>query len=578
VYGAALIILLIALGGVIAYVGDMVGRRVGRQRLTLFGLRPKHTSVIIAVITGIIVVGTTLATLIIVDNDFREMLLDYDSVKSELVATQGNLTRTQEKLRGVVEELNLKLQELDEKQSKIDELQASIQPLEEKIDRLHLEIQEKTSKNQELQTVNEQLSRQVDELDSKVKLKEEALQEAEQNLQLAMQRLREVEKSYEGTSQQLLEAQAELKQASDELGRIKSELETTRSELEKKKDELQGAQHQIRELEKDRSELQTQMDNLIREKKNLEDQRAQLIGERDLLRIDRDQLLTEKAGLEDEVESLRGRIESLNAQIDSLNGEISKLTEERNRLTQDISNLSAKYEELWEKYDLSRLTFGTLYEQLLLGTVQGRIWGVKGALIDNWVVGAGDTETLQQHLDSLARRVERVWNKGFQVLEPDLSAARRIVSEASDKVLVRAILAENVYEDDRLTKVVRVNLEVRNRTRLFEKGEIVAYAQSPIDPRESDAYEIMETLSKIGQSARQKAIDLGMYVFPDGTVGVDTSDSVDATVRKVLELSEPVRLYLKADEDVFNTDGPIKWSFDFFTETYWKSRLEQHLK
>ncbi|MGB4529751.1 MAG: DUF3084 domain-containing protein, partial [Bacillota bacterium] len=50
-YGAALIILLILLGGVIAYVGDVVGRRVGRQRLTLFGLRPKHTSVVVAVIT-----------------------------------------------------------------------------------------------------------------------------------------------------------------------------------------------------------------------------------------------------------------------------------------------------------------------------------------------------------------------------------------------------------------------------------------------------------------------------------------------------------------------------------------------
>jgi hypothetical protein len=52
-------ILLIAgiamIAGSIAYVGDRVGHQVGRRRLSLFGLRPKYTSTIVAVATGMLI-------------------------------------------------------------------------------------------------------------------------------------------------------------------------------------------------------------------------------------------------------------------------------------------------------------------------------------------------------------------------------------------------------------------------------------------------------------------------------------------------------------------------------------------
>jgi hypothetical protein len=50
--GILLIIVITIVAGLIAYAGDRVGHRVGRARLTLFGLRPKHTSTIVAVATG----------------------------------------------------------------------------------------------------------------------------------------------------------------------------------------------------------------------------------------------------------------------------------------------------------------------------------------------------------------------------------------------------------------------------------------------------------------------------------------------------------------------------------------------
>jgi Protein of unknown function (DUF3084) len=53
--GLLVVVIIIVLAGGIAYVGDRVGHQVGRKRLTLFGLRPKYTSTIVAVGTGMLI-------------------------------------------------------------------------------------------------------------------------------------------------------------------------------------------------------------------------------------------------------------------------------------------------------------------------------------------------------------------------------------------------------------------------------------------------------------------------------------------------------------------------------------------
>ena len=62
-YGVYLIVVLVLVGGAIAYIGDRIGRSVGRRRLTIFGLRPKHTSVMITVLTGLCIVAASIGTM-----------------------------------------------------------------------------------------------------------------------------------------------------------------------------------------------------------------------------------------------------------------------------------------------------------------------------------------------------------------------------------------------------------------------------------------------------------------------------------------------------------------------------------
>jgi outer membrane murein-binding lipoprotein Lpp len=64
VRGSGTTLLIMAVAGAIAYVGDRVGHQVGRRRLTLFGIRPRYTSTIVAIGTGMLIaLGVTLIAL-----------------------------------------------------------------------------------------------------------------------------------------------------------------------------------------------------------------------------------------------------------------------------------------------------------------------------------------------------------------------------------------------------------------------------------------------------------------------------------------------------------------------------------
>lgn len=61
------ILALIAVSGFIAWFGDLLGRKMGKKRLSIFGMRPRHTAIFMTTITGMIIsaiaIGTLLSTL-----------------------------------------------------------------------------------------------------------------------------------------------------------------------------------------------------------------------------------------------------------------------------------------------------------------------------------------------------------------------------------------------------------------------------------------------------------------------------------------------------------------------------------
>ncbi|NLW59280.1 MAG: DUF3084 domain-containing protein [Firmicutes bacterium] len=100
-YGIVLVVTIALLGGVIAFLGDRIGMKVGKKRLSLCGLRPKYTSMIITVVTGVLIAGTTLLLLTLVSNDVRTALFRMKSLQTELAATRQDLDGAEARLRQV---------------------------------------------------------------------------------------------------------------------------------------------------------------------------------------------------------------------------------------------------------------------------------------------------------------------------------------------------------------------------------------------------------------------------------------------------------------------------------------------
>ena len=105
--GIAMFLVLIIMGGVIAFLGDKIGSKVGKKRLSLFGLRPKYTSIIVTIISGILISFLTIAALAVVNENVRVALF--------------GLSRLQERMANLNQEIEVKNKELEEGKQQLKE-------------------------------------------------------------------------------------------------------------------------------------------------------------------------------------------------------------------------------------------------------------------------------------------------------------------------------------------------------------------------------------------------------------------------------------------------------------------------
>lgn len=77
------VIILMIVSGVIAYIGDLLGTYVGKRRLTIFGLRPRFTALIVAITTGILITVLTLAVAATLSEDVKIALFSVNQLMEE---------------------------------------------------------------------------------------------------------------------------------------------------------------------------------------------------------------------------------------------------------------------------------------------------------------------------------------------------------------------------------------------------------------------------------------------------------------------------------------------------------------
>ncbi|MFM7362690.1 MAG: DUF3084 domain-containing protein [Cyanobium sp.] len=97
--GWLLILALLVLGGVLSTLGDRLGSKVGKARLSLFNLRPRKTAVVITALTGALISAVSLALMLLVSERLRVGLFELDQIQERLQTSRAALESSQAELR-----------------------------------------------------------------------------------------------------------------------------------------------------------------------------------------------------------------------------------------------------------------------------------------------------------------------------------------------------------------------------------------------------------------------------------------------------------------------------------------------
>ena len=187
-FGIRLIFLLAVLGGVIAFIADKLGSKIGKKKLRIFGLRPHDTSVLLTVLSGVLISLFSMGILAVSSESARTALFGMEKLQKELQQLNTE--------KGTVEE----------------EYNKAMESLQEK---------------------NEAIAG----LDLKIKESNAAQAAAEKSLQQANENLSAVRGQYQETQGALVTARSEVQSLTEARDKLNAEIDSLKQET---KDLQQG--------------------------------------------------------------------------------------------------------------------------------------------------------------------------------------------------------------------------------------------------------------------------------------------------------------------------------------------------
>ncbi|AKG24066.1 DUF3084 domain-containing protein [Calothrix sp. 336/3] len=297
--GYILIVAILILGGVIATVGDRIGTKVGKKRLSLFNLRPKNTAVLITILTGLGISASTLGILFLADEGLRKGVFELQDIQKDLRRKREQLKNAEAQKSQVEGELN---------QAKQQEAQA-----QKSLERTNKNLQEANIKQKKTQA---QLNRTiVQEAATKTKL------------QKTQNQLGQVVSQYQQAISQLQSVYNERNKQLAEIARLKQESQTLYEKAQKAINQAKAAiALRDRELAKSQEAIEqrdkkiSRLDRLIQERNLVITAREQIIAKREIrlkeLEQQQDYLEQEVSRLEKSYQDLRvGKLALIRYQV-----------------------------------------------------------------------------------------------------------------------------------------------------------------------------------------------------------------------------------------------------------------------
>ncbi len=278
------IIGMILAGGVVALMADKLGRTLGKKRLTLFGLRPRHTATMMTVIAGMLIPLLTVLLVAALSEPVRTWITRGQQAiedNKQLIQKNGQLQDDNQRLdkenqqksndnRKLVTEVKKNSQTLQERLNELKTVTQHVAQLQANVTRLTTQTVRLTS---DLRTTqNELKSKKADLL-----VADKNLSAVTKNLNDLTSRYNALKTSYEVVDkqrqeandevQQLQQESAQLTQANDALraanDKAQADLAKTKSDLEYQKLLLDDARTQLAKAKSDQNYIVNFMNNNV---------------------------------------------------------------------------------------------------------------------------------------------------------------------------------------------------------------------------------------------------------------------------------------------------------------------------
>ena len=201
--GWFMLIVLAVMGGLIAYLGDKIGSKVGKRKIKLMGLRPKYTSILVTIMTGISIAVVTLGVMSVLSENARvalfgmnklrqqqhvleeqrdRLLAEADKLakemqeKNDLLAdNELKLASQEEQLDGANDRLRLTLLDLEQVQAARDDASAQLGIVQTAFNQVHADLATAQGEIEELEHTKAGLTKTVAALDERNRLLNESM-------------------------------------------------------------------------------------------------------------------------------------------------------------------------------------------------------------------------------------------------------------------------------------------------------------------------------------------------------------------------------------------------------------------
>ncbi len=255
--GLILILVVLLLGGLIANLGDRIGTKVGKARLSLFNLRPRTTAVVVTVLTGVMISASTLGVLLLASSSFREMVFKFGSIRDSLDRTRKDLDRAKT-------EIDKSSKEKDSIESELTKSRTKSRQVQKTLDQINESLKTAIARQQATEARRQAVERQA------VTLRSEILSLQQEQQVLANQR--------DEVRAQIAQRDQDLAARTGEIAARDREIQTRQAIIARNADDL-------KKLDQERNKLLQESQSLAQTVTDLKTQSLKLRGENLAIRL-----------------------------------------------------------------------------------------------------------------------------------------------------------------------------------------------------------------------------------------------------------------------------------------------------